>query len=341
MNLTKDLLSNFQTIIDYQKKNDSNKTNKNIWQNRMPIWFSRIIKDNQINWDILKNFRGYGLLISEVPHRPSNIFKHFFRKLIRDPGDKKYCMENFNKLTAIGYGNIFKNYNFSVVGNPGFYTKDNIKFNERWLRHVRTCELFKQYIAQDGPAKLNVLDIGGGYSQFVCMLKESIQVNKVATVDYMEQLFLSHYFIKTNFPHAKVNTLKEIIEVDIIDEKFINKFDFILIPIECFNKIKSGLFNVICNFSSLGEMPREAFQDYNNSEVIKKSKFFFTINRLDSWPTYNNLITILDYNLDDYECIHKTISPLWDYYYVSYASFLIKKISYRSRNFEFIGKKII
>ena len=45
MNLTKDLLSNFQTIIDYQKKNDSNKTNKNIWQNRMPIWFSRIIKD--------------------------------------------------------------------------------------------------------------------------------------------------------------------------------------------------------------------------------------------------------------------------------------------------------
>ena len=135
--------------------------------------------------------------------------------------------------------------------------------------------------------------------------------------------------------------VKEIIEADIIDEEFIKRFDFILIPIESYHKVKSGLFNVVCNFSSLGEMPREAFNAYNNSQILKKSKFFFTINRLDSWPTYKNLITILDYNLDDYDPIHKSISPLWDYYYVSYTVFLIKKISYRSRNFEFIGKRKI
>jgi putative sugar O-methyltransferase len=340
MNLIKDLISNFQTILNYQKKN-YDKSNKCTWHNRMPLWFSQIIKDGQINWDKLENFRAHGLLISEVPHRPINIFKRIFRKLLRDPGDKKYCMENFKKLIALGYGEIFKNYNFSVVGNPEFYLHNNIKFNERWLRHVRTCELFKKYISQDEAFKLNVLDIGGGYSQFSCMLKDSVQINKVATVDYMEQLFFSHYFIKKNFPHAKVNTLKEIIEIEIIDEKFINKFDFILIPIECFNKIKSELFNVICNFSSLGEMPKEIFQNYIKSQVLKKSKFFFTINRLDSWPTYKNLITILDYNLDDYECIHKSTSTLWDYYYVSYTNFLIKKMSYRSRNFEFIGKRKI
>lgn len=341
MSLSEELLSNFETIIETQKKKTYNISNKDIWHNRMPVWFSKIIKNGKIDWDMLENFRGYGLLISEVPHRPRNWFKHFFRKLIRDPGDKKYCIENYRKLFSIGYDKKLKDYSFSLVGNPGFYTHDGIKFNERWLRHVRTCELFKQYISQDKSLKLNVIDIGGGYSQFACMLKKTTPINKVATVDYMEQLFLSHFFIKKNFPNSKVNTLKEIIEADIIDEEFIKRFDFLLIPIECYNKIKSGLFNVVCNFSSLGEMPWEAFNAYNNSQILKKSKFFFTINRLDSWPTYKNLITILDYNLDDYEPIYKSISPLWDYYYVSYTIFLIKKISYRSRNFEFIGKRKI
>jgi putative sugar O-methyltransferase len=341
MNLSEELISNLKTIIEINKKKNYDMSNKDIWRNRMPVWFSKIIKNEKIDWDMLENFRGYQLLISEVPHRHKNWFKNFFYKLIRDPGNKKYCIENYKKLCSINYDKKLKDYSFSLVGNPGFYTHNGIRFNERWLRHVRNCELFKQYICHDKSLKLNVIDIGGGYSQFVCMLKETAPINKVATVDYMEQLFLSHYFIKKNFPNAKVNTLKEIIEADIIDEEFIKRFDFILIPIECYNKIKSGLFNVVCNFSSLGEMSREAFNAYNNSQILKKSKFFFTINRLDSWPTYENLITILDYNLDDYAPIHKSTSPLVDYYYVSHTFFLIKKIRFKSRNFEFIGKRKI
>lgn len=338
MNLTKDLISNFETIVDYQKKKNFDKSNTDVWHQRMPLWFSRLIKNNEIDWHSLHNFRKYGLLISETPHDPKNLLKYYIRKIIRDPGDKKYCIENFQKLISLGYKNILKNYNFSIVGNPGFYSHENIKFNERWLRHVRVCELFKKYIYKDNTFKLNVLDIGGGYSQFACMLKETVPINKVATVDYMEQLFLSYYFIKKNFPKAKVNSLEEVIKTEVIDENFIKKFDFLLIPIECFNKINGGLFNVVCNFSSFGEMPRESFDIYKSSDVLKKSKFFFTINRLDSWPTYKNSLTILDYRLDDYDCIHKTISPLWDYYYVSFTNLILKKNIFSSRNFEFIGK---
>lgn len=337
MDLTKDLISNFETIIKHQKQNIYDHSNKDIWNNRMPLWFSEIINDGDIEWDVLQNFRAYGLLISETPHRHKNFFKNFLRKLIREPGDKKYCLENLEKLLSIGYENILKNYDFSIVGNPEYFTHASIKYNERWLRHVRTCELFKKHISCDESSKWNVLDIGGGYSQFACMLKKTVLINKIATVDYMEQLFLGYYFIKKNFPNAKVNTLKEILETDIIDEKFVKKYDFLLIPIECFKNIKSGLFNVICNFSSLGEMPRKAFNDYRSSEVFKNTKYFFTINRLDSWPTYKNALTILDYNLNNYDIIHHIISPLWDYYYVSYTKFVIKKYIFKSRNFEFIG----
>ena len=130
MNLSEELISNFKTIIEIQKKKTYDMSNKDIWHNRMPVWFSKIIKNEKIDWDMLENFRGYGLLISEVPHRPRNWFKHFFRKLIRDPGDKKYCIENYKKLCSISYDKKLKDYSFSLVGNPGFYTHDGIKFNE-------------------------------------------------------------------------------------------------------------------------------------------------------------------------------------------------------------------
>ncbi len=337
MDLSKDLISNFEVIVNKQQYN-YDKSNKNIWQNRMPLWFSKIIKNDEINWDVLQNFRSYGLLLSETPKKSKNLFIHYLRKLIREPGEKKYCMENLQKLISIGYDNIFNDYDFSIVGNPDYFTQGSIKYNERWLRHVRTCELFKKHITKDKGFKFNVLDIGGGYSQFACMLKKTVSINKIATVDYMEQLFFSYYFIKKNFPNAKINSLKEILETEIIDEKFIQKYDFLLIPIECFKNIKSGLFNVICNFSSLGEMPREAFNGYKNSSIFKKAKYLFTINRLDSWPTYKNSLTILDYDLNNYDSIHNMISPLWDYYYISYTNLYIKKNMFRSRNFEFIGK---
>ena len=338
MDLTKDLISNFEVIVNNQQQNNYDQSNKDIWNNRMPIWFSKIKKNDEINWNILQNFRSYGLLLSETPQKSQNIFKHYLRKFIRGPGEKKHCIENFQKLLSIGYDNIFKDYDFSTVGNPEYFTQRSIKYNERWLRHVRTCELFKQHISKDKGLKLNVLDIGGGYSQFACMLKKTVSINNIATVDFMEQLFFSYYFIKKNFPNAKVNSLKEILEIDIIDEKFVQKYDFVLIPIECFKNIKSGHFNVICNFSSLGEMPREVFSDYINSSVFKKAKYLFTINRLDSWPTYKNYLTILDYELNNYDPIHNMISPLWDYYYISYTNLYIKKNIFRSRKFEFIGK---
>ena len=87
----------------------------------MPIWFSKIKKNDEINWNILQNFRSYGLLLSETPQKSQNIFKHYLRKFIREPGEKKHCIENFQKLLSIGYNNIFKEYDFSTVGNPEYF----------------------------------------------------------------------------------------------------------------------------------------------------------------------------------------------------------------------------
>jgi hypothetical protein len=193
MDLTKDLINNFKTVIQHRiiSKNHSDKLNKSIWLERMDSWFLKIIKNNKINWDMLKNFRKHALLLTEVPYKPDNWLKSFFRSIVRSPGDKKYCFANYKKLLLKGYEKKFKNYHFSHVGNPDFYIKDGVKFNERWLRHVRSCELFKKYIEPEKLNKINIIDIGGGYSQFSCMLKNVTVVNKIATVDHIEQLFFT------------------------------------------------------------------------------------------------------------------------------------------------------
>lgn len=314
-------------------------SDQGIWGKRLPGWIKKIVKDSKIDRNEIKNFIGHSTLLSEIPCRSSGRLHNLLRQILRGPGYREICFTNYEKLLQLGYKTKLNKYELSKVGNPSFYEFEGFKFNERFLRHIRTVELFLENIRNLETGQLTVLDIGGGYSQFAHMLTNQSKNTTVATLDFKEQLLLGYYFLKTNNPSLKVNTLEEILKLERIDANFVNRFDIILIPIECFEKIDSGIFNVVCNFSSFGEMSDVAFKKYINSEILTEARYFFTVNRLDSWPTYENSLTILDYRLQNYEEIHKMISPLWDYYFKSFTRFFIKKISFRSRNFEFIGKK--
>jgi putative sugar O-methyltransferase len=324
-------------LKEYEQKN-IHAGNEGVWGNRLPIWFGKIIKNSKIDEFEIKNFIGYSTLLSEIPCRSKNMFQNMARQLIREPGYRKYCFNNYEKLLNCGYRDRFKKYILSSIGNPSYYEIDSFKFNERFLRHIRTVELFLDNIRKQHIGQLTVLDVGGGYSQFAYMLKEKSFNTTVATLDFKEQLLLSYFYIKFNNPALKVNSLDEILNQEKIDKDFIQKFDIVLIPIECFDRIDGNIFNCVCNFSSFGEMSDDSFKKYLNSNIIRNATYFFTINRLDSWPSYNNSISILNYNLNKYEKIHEMISPLWDYYYLSFTKFYIKKIPFKSRNFEFIGK---
>ena len=101
MNLTKDLISNFETIVDYQKKKNFDKSNTDVWHQRMPLWFSRLIKNNEIDWHSLHNFRKYGLLISETPHDPKNLLKYYIRKIILVMTNEKHDTKKRHKTYKI------------------------------------------------------------------------------------------------------------------------------------------------------------------------------------------------------------------------------------------------
>ena len=116
--------------------------------------------------------------------------------------------------------------------------------------------------------------------------------------------------------------------------------DICLIPLEKYDDINLKSNNVIIiNFNSFGELNKKLFDNYMNSFIIKNARFMFTVNRIDSFPSFKNNITFLDYNLSNFKKILFGISPLHDYYYERKNIFFVKQIPFSSRMFEFIGEK--
>lgn len=329
-----------QNEIDFFIENS--KTQNSLWSKRLSSWVNRIInKNGQLKIDEINNFRKYSTFLSETPHSKKNFLLNTVHNLVRSKGHYQsafHSLENYKNSSDQKY---LTNIKMSFVGNPGYYvTNEGIKFNERYLRHLRNIENIEKYIIKNNSNEIkNVLDIGGGYSQFLEMMKRKFDKLKFANVDFYEQLILAYYYLLENFPGSKVCPMSKILSCEYIEETLINKFDFILIPIECYHKIKPNVFDLITNFSSFGEMPRNIFLDYLNSPQFKSAKYIYTVNRLDSFPTYNNNISIIDYIEDNINISYLNVSPIWKHYYVSNMSFLKPtKKSYNSRNFELIYK---
>ena len=86
-------------------------------------------------------------------------------------------------------------------------------------------------------------------------------------------------------------------------------------------------------------MPNDTFNEYKDSDIFKNSKYFFTINRIDSFPTYTNKISLIDYFDWKTPPLHLSVSPVWDYYFESFSPFFVNKKAFLSRNFELIIRK--
>ena len=316
-------------------------TQDSLWSKRLSIWIKKIIdKDGNVKKDVLLNFRKFSTLLSEIPNSKKNYFNNQIYQFIRGRGERCSAEETLGNFKSFSNYSNLKNSNFSLVGNPGYYyTKEGYMYNERFLRHLRNIENIENKIIKKKKSISKIVDIGGGYCQFGEMIKRKIGNVKITTVDFYEQLILGYFYLLENFPKKKICPMSKIISTKKVDTNFINSYDFVLVPVEYFKKIEKCDFDLLTNFSSFGEMPNSVFKAYLNSEIFDRISFFYTVNRLDSWPDYKNGISIIDYLIRRFRTIHLKVSPIWTNYYVSYAPFLkpIKK-AFKSRNFEFIGK---
>lgn len=317
------------------------KDNKNdLWTSRLINAKDLFIYNDQINKHYFRNFRSIRKKLIADMGKANNAFSRFmYRSDLIYAKYQYHKLINANILTNENNDSIFHKCKFDLIGNPGFIKENNLIYNERYLRHCHYINLFYRHLNTllDNDNYL-LFDIGGGYGIFDKFVLSNFNNVKPIIIDLPEQLFNASYYLRCNFPNARVNHISDTENHDVINKEFFDQYDVCLIPADNFNKINVDNKIIITNFNSFGEMSNNIFNSYKNSSIYKNLEFLFTSNRIDSYPTYDNNISILDYELDIYNKIHLDISPLFDKYYKRKYIFLTEECEFSSRCFEFIGQ---
>jgi putative sugar O-methyltransferase len=311
-----------------------------LWLARVESWLNKFISsDGNLRTDVIENFRRETVFVYEMPTKKQHTPRAWLDGYHR--GTWKYMKERLQILKQEGDIDLLKKYPISSVGNPIIAEIEGFRFNKRWLNNLRYLSLVSKlpnsYLEKPGSA---LLDIGGAYGALLYLLKQEYPTLKLGIVEFPEQLLLTRYFLKTEFPELKINSLKEAIVATAIDEEFLERFDIIFLPIECYKKITPGVFGAVSNFFSLGEMSEDWFFRYICGGALQAATYFITINRFQSSPTYDTNLTILDYRLHNYNKLHFQQSNHEQYSYRRDKIFFMKKEYYSSRSFEFVGEQL-
>jgi len=244
----------------------------------------------------------------------------------------------FRILEEKKYLRFLKKYPSPEIGHPLLFNRKGYRFTYRYLRHIYLLGLFSEHLQDKLSSGSILMDIGSSYGIFSSLIKQEMPKSHHVLVDLPGQLVLAHYYLSQLFPNAKIAGFKEVNEASRIDRNFILEYDFVLIPTSMYGKLEARSADVVTNFVSLIEMSRDWFFTYINSEVFKMASYFFTVNRYDSYPTYHNQLTFLDFPFDRYEPIFVRTFPVQRFYYKPFLFFWCKKVEYPSQLFQFIGK---
>lgn len=319
-------------------RNGMTENDEDLWSSRAAGALDKFInQDKTSNFEAIENFRRNQVFINEVPSYGSPL-----RNLVSGNrrGQHAYLHDRLEVMRDEGDLALLKKYPIEMAGNPCVVEADGYRFNKRWSNNIRYLSLCDRHLREPlQSTAMSVMDIGGGYGMYLWMMKREFPKTMPVLVEFPEQLLLAYYFLASSFPDARINTIEEAYEADAIDRAFFERYDFTLVPIECFNKISAGSVDMAANFYSLGEMSEAWFDTYRNSDVIQEAKYLFTINRFFSQPTYGTDIDILRYRLGEYRKAYFGISPYEQYYNRGRCKFFYEKVPYTSQFFEFIGER--
>lgn len=323
---------------------------KNYTLNRESIgrfWFDNIdvsykrLKDNNDN---LINFRRDNLVVNDIPcgphpwlYRLLAKIPYFFQphahiKLLEDV----YRFIQEQNLTELVLANPI-----SDVGSPIHFAKNGMRFTYRWIRHVWFLSLFNKYLKPYSQEIKVALDIGSSYGAFQYLIKRNYPDIHSILVDLPEQNAVAHYYLKSEFPDCRIASFKEVQQVDQITRDFVNNYDFVLVPCFYLEKLGADLADLVTNFVSFNEMPREWLNFYLQSAAFSTSKFLFTVNRIIKEQNPGVKISILDMPLNNYEQIHFDVCP---YFKWVYRGKYLLRVPYRVEKvwhdpvYEYIGK---
>jgi putative sugar O-methyltransferase len=348
--LIEELNLSLRLVVDSKNK-ERNKNGYGDWEDRAYSELDKIIgPDDKILESKLERFIWDGVFVTDQPTTSvkgvsynNKFFKFLLRVLILITGNKRSgvyeSMDTFNEIKRQNMLPLLKKYPMSDVGQPFKIKHSGFVFTQRYLRHIYFFSFFKIHLLGLLKGNSITLDIGSSYGLFQMFVKKEMPSSHNILVDLPGQLILAHYYLSCEFPNAKIASIVTVNDASVIDEEFIRKYDFILIPTTMYEKLHTDAVDVVTNFVSLSEMSKKWFDVYFDSIAFKTAKYFYTVNRYDSFPTYSNGITVFDFPLNSYRKIIFNTLPILKSYYLPKAFFLTKKIRFPSEFFQFIGER--
>lgn len=312
------------------------------WNGLLRTEPQRFIDDQQsINFEAIRNFRRLQIFVPDSPGWDRSVFKRLLRKSVTGGGRglQRMMRECLDVILDNGYGELLNKYPCHPAGKPYVFSHKGYKFTYRWVKHIYFLGLLKRILGAELEGEKIALDVGSSYGIFSSLLKKEYPESHHVLVDFPEQLLLARYFLGMCFPEAKIASVSDFSDETVLNKAFFMANDFTLIPIPMYGRIQPDGFDLVSNFASFGEMSRSWFNYYMNSSVFKSSKYFLTANRIQSYPTYDTDLTVVDYPVWDHEKrMHFGISPIFSdvYYYLRKNIFFNRRFAYPPY-FEYIG----
>jgi len=310
------------------------------WQTILTRDAKRFIRsDLSVDADALESFRRSAIFVTDLPTRNPSVFNWRYHLQGEGRGEKKVLKGLIRVLEKYNYDGLLEKYPVSLTGNPNVYRYRRFCFTRRWVKHVYFLGLLKEVLGKRLDRDFVGMDIGSSYGIFSSLLKREFPGSRLVLLDFPEQLALAHYFLAVDFPDATIVSYQDIYQQEGIDRDFLSRCDFLLLPWYFYTKVVPGSLDIITNFVSFGEMSRKNFDYYLKQHPFLSTEYFFTVNRFQSAPTYDNGLTILDYPLGDFEKLHFAINPIISERYKKKWRFFCEYFPYPSQFFEFIGKR--
>jgi len=250
--------------------------------------------------------------------------------------------ETYSHVVQEGFLPLLKSFPMPTIGNPsmtngsGLFNPFSAKngFTNRYIRHIYQLATLEQNLP--GPLSGGHVDIGSSYGLCSSLIKRRYPDTKHVLIDKTSVLIAAYFYLRCLFPDARIHLVKENDATESL-RSIVNENDFTLYPADFFEPTIPFEPELVTNFYSFGEMPRYWLERYCDSELMKRAKFFYTVNRYDSRPSYTSDITFLDYPFDLFEPLSVRTCPVTNYHFEAKMMFFTRKVRYSSEFFEFIG----
>jgi putative sugar O-methyltransferase len=283
-------------------------------------------KKNKNSWGSFRNWSGQSDGLSPVylsfdlckkNGYLKTLIRFFYVKLFKSSEDKCFrstLEDDLQIMKQIGADRLLaENPASGTLGANSYCMIEGFAINQRWARYIY---LLKRILDLNLISNDEIwVDIGSFYGGLQGLVKKYNPDVKIVMVDFHHQLCRSYIYLCSLYPdatHILPNQLNDFINLENLPKGAI-----VYVPVSSYDKIQSARVQLTSNFFSFGEMRRQHFLNYMNSELFTKAKKTYLVNRFVSAPffekTYDSDLNVFDYISDQKIVEYFDIFPMHHY----------------------------